>query len=81
MTTATLPDLSNLSLDQKLAMIDSIWDSIDNGKQPPVLVPEWLKEELRQQHQEYLRNPQRTSTWEEAKARILSRHAETQHTT
>lgn len=78
MTSVTLPDLSNLSVDQKLKLIDTIWDSIgDFGQSFPI--SEELKNELRQSHEEYLRDPSQAKTWEETKAWILNREARTQN--
>ena len=71
---ANLPDLSTLSLDDKYTLLEHIVDNIIEHH-PTALVPEWLQDELIQQHDEYLRDPDRTVDWKEAKVRILERHA------
>jgi putative addiction module component (TIGR02574 family) len=73
---ATVPDVSSLTLEQKLTLMDTLWDSIQ-AEQPVFPLPDWLKEDLRRQHEEFLRDPGRTVSWEESKARILDRHART----
>ncbi len=74
MITTTLPDLSGMSVEQKLAMIDTIWDSISVPK-PDFPISDELRRELLERKAAYLRDPSQTVTWEEAKNWVLNRDA------
>jgi putative addiction module component (TIGR02574 family) len=72
---ANLPDVSSLSHDQKVVLLDQLWESI--ARETPVYpVPDWLKAELDRRHEEYLRDPSQAISWEEARAEILREHGE-----
>ena len=58
-----------LSVDQKLRLVEDLWDSI--GATPEeVPVPQWQKDELARRKAEFLRNPDSAIPWEEALERL-----------
>jgi putative addiction module component (TIGR02574 family) len=65
--------LFELSVSQKLQLVEDLWDSIAAAPQS-VPMPEWQKEELARRKAEYLQNPESGIPWEEAKERIRSRN-------
>jgi putative addiction module component (TIGR02574 family) len=65
--------LFELSVSQKLQLVEDLWDSIAAAPQS-VPMPEWQKEELARRKAEYLQNPESGIRWEEAKERIRSRN-------
>ncbi|NER47939.1 MAG: addiction module protein [Symploca sp. SIO1A3] len=68
---AEFTSLFELTLSEKLQLLEDLWDSI-------ALVPEeislldWQKEELARRKALYLQNPDSGSSWEIAKERISS---------
>jgi putative addiction module component (TIGR02574 family) len=75
---ATFLDLSKMTVNEKLDLINKIWDTI-TPEQPPMPVPEWLKKELDRRHEEFLRDPSQAIDWKEAKAQILNEYAKSQN--
>ncbi|HEV8714890.1 MAG TPA: addiction module protein [Candidatus Binatia bacterium] len=62
-----------LNVSEKLQLVEDLWDDIAAApEQIPVL--EWQKEELARRKAAYLQNPNVSTSWEEAKERIRSRH-------
>ena len=62
-------ELLKLSVEEKLHLVEELWDDI--ASQPDqVPVPEWHLAELDRREAELQRNPQAGSTWEEVKSRI-----------
>ena len=66
--------LMNLTLPERIQLVEDLWDSIA-AESESLPLPDWQKEELARREAEYARNPGLASTWEEAKQRILARHA------
>ena len=66
--------LLNLTLPKRIQLVEDLWDSIaaEAGGLP---LPDWQKQELARREAQYARDPSLASTWEEAKQRILARHA------
>ena len=66
-----IPELKNLSLEEKLALAGELWDEViaSADSLPPRSDHVRILEE---RLAEYRRNPQDVSTWEEVKQRILS---------
>jgi putative addiction module component (TIGR02574 family) len=61
---ASFADLFQLSVPQKLQLVEDLWDSI--GAVPTsVPVPNWQKEELDRREAEHLQNPAAVVPWEE----------------
>jgi putative addiction module component (TIGR02574 family) len=62
-----------LNVSEKLQLVEDLWDDIAaTPEQIPVL--EWQKEELARRKATHLQNPSASTSWEEAKERIHSRH-------
>lgn len=62
-------EVDKLTLSEKLALVEDIWDSIaaDNAQLP---LPEWQKRELDRRYKEYLENPTELYDWEEVHAAL-----------
>jgi len=65
--TIDLDDIQSLSVDERLDVIEEIWDSIDDEPSPPMISDE-LKLELDLRLAAHHRNPNEGSTWAEVKA-------------
>lgn len=60
-----------LSVDQRILMVEEIWDSI--AQEPDsVQITENQKKELDQRLEAYKKNPHLGSSWEEVKSKLLS---------
>lgn len=51
------PDLSHLSLVEKLQVVEDLWDSIAANEED-IPIPKWQKEELAKRRENFLKNPQ-----------------------
>jgi putative addiction module component (TIGR02574 family) len=67
---ANFTELFELSVPQRLQLVEDLWDSIA-ATPASVPVPEWQKEELDRREAEHLRNPSAVLSWEEVKKRML----------
>jgi putative addiction module component (TIGR02574 family) len=64
--------VSELSTDERLELIGAIWDTL--AQNPAVLAPsEAQKRELDRRLDEYEKDPDRGSSWEDVKRRIMGR--------
>jgi putative addiction module component (TIGR02574 family) len=65
--------LLELSPDEKLDIIDALWESLS---QSPDLIPihEWQKRELDRSKAQYDAHPESLLTWEEVQANILAKY-------
>ena len=68
-------ELFRLTLPERLQLVEDLWDSIAVEAESLPL-SDWQKAELERRAAEYRENPGVAGTWEEAKQRILSRHAQ-----
>ena len=61
-----IQDLKNLSLPEKILLVEQLWDSIaeDASKDP---LPQWKKELLEKRLSNHKETPSSGSTWEEVK--------------
>jgi len=66
--------LLNLTLPERIQLVEDLWDSIA-AEAESLPLPDWQVQELARREAEYARNPNLASTWEDAKQRILARHA------
>ncbi len=64
--TIDLDDIKALTVDERLDVIEEIWDSIDDDPSPPMISDE-LKAELERRLAAHRLNPDEGSTWEEVK--------------
>lgn len=70
---ANFAPLFELSVPQKLQLVEDLWDSIA-AVPDSVPVPEWQKAELDRREAEHLRNPDAVLSWEEVKERMLHKN-------
>lgn len=81
MKSIRLSDVLELSVSERLKLVEAIWDSIADGPEAPEApdAPEALelsdaqRAELDRRLEEYERNPSAGSPWSEVKARVLKR--------
>lgn len=59
--------LDSLTAQEKLELIEILWDSLEHGDIP---VHDWQKRELEQALEEYRLNPEEGEEWEIVRARI-----------
>jgi putative addiction module component (TIGR02574 family) len=68
----TLADIASLSVDERIRLVEAIWDSI--ASQPGQLeLTTAQRNELERRLKEHLSAPQATIPWDEIKAQALSR--------
>lgn len=72
MIAETIPQLKQLSPDQKLVLAGELWDEVAADTKDWEPDPEFV-EGLQQQLEEYRRNPQNVLTWEQVKANVIGR--------
>ena len=59
-----------IPIDQRIQLVEDIWDSIAEVPQS-VKVPDWHKKEIEKRLESYYANPDEESPWAEVKERIL----------
>jgi putative addiction module component (TIGR02574 family) len=69
---ALLNELMQLSVEDRLDLVQDLWDSIPAEKFPPL--SEEQMAELDRRLAEHERDPSRASPWEEVRARLWSRY-------
>ena len=62
-------DFSQLSVAERILLVEKIWDTIVD-ENPPLEISPALAEELDRRVADFRKNPQEGSTWDEIKARI-----------
>ena len=67
-----IPELQKLSTADKFALAVELWDEL-SSKSDEIPITEDQLNELDRRFEEYRQNPDKVVTWEEVKARILSR--------
>jgi len=72
MKTISAIDLLDLSVSERMILVEDIWDSIASVPEALSLT-EKQREELNRRLQAYHDNPEAGSPWEEVKARIAQR--------
>jgi putative addiction module component (TIGR02574 family) len=70
---AEFANLFALSPAERIQLVEDLWDSLATNPQD-VPMPDWQKDELDRREEEYANNPNLSVSWEEAQARIRSRH-------
>jgi putative addiction module component (TIGR02574 family) len=73
MITSQFPELFALGFEDKLRIVEALWDSIAQRPES-IPVPEWQKQELDRRKTAAQSNLQDGITWEQAKAQIRGRH-------
>lgn len=71
---AQLASVFQLSREEKLRLVEELWDSIaqEESQQP---LAQWKIEELTRRKAAFLKDPSTARSWEQTKERILGRHA------
>jgi len=72
MNKVSLADVLELSVAERIQMVEDIWDSIATMPEPLKLTVA-QREELDRRLEDYRQNPHEGSPWEEVKQRILGR--------
>lgn len=67
-----LNEIKKLSVAERIVLVENIWDSIVDSNQELSLSQE-QKEELDKRLEEYEKNPNNTSNWEEVKKTVRSK--------
>jgi putative addiction module component (TIGR02574 family) len=70
MKTLSASKIIEIPIDQRIQLVEDIWDSIAEVPQS-VKVPDWHKNELEKRLENYHANPEEESPWAEVKERIL----------
>jgi putative addiction module component (TIGR02574 family) len=70
--TATLNEIVALSIEERISLVQDIWDSIA-AEQASTDLTEMQKQELDRRTADYEMNPDNVMTWEEIKASIKGR--------
>jgi putative addiction module component (TIGR02574 family) len=68
-----IPELGTLSPAEKLTLVAEFWDDLASNPEDIPITPEQIAEGERRL-EEYRKNPDLGSSWEEVKARILRRN-------
>jgi putative addiction module component (TIGR02574 family) len=68
----TVADVLTLSADERIRLVEDIWDTLVIAPEAVVLTDE-QRRELDSRLEEHRRDPSAGSTWPEVKARILKR--------
>ena len=68
-----MPELRTLSPSDKLALVTELWDDLASNPEDIPITPEQIAE-VDRRLEEYRKNPDLGSTWEEVKARILGQN-------
>lgn len=71
-----LSDYRRLPIDERIRLVQDIWDSIAEETAGSTDLPEWQKRELDAALEEYLQNPDEGSEWPEVEARIRAKNRE-----
>ena len=66
----TKSDIKDMSIEERIGLVEEIWDSIVEERPEEIPLTAEQKEELDRRCEEYKRNPKAGSSWEEVKARI-----------
>ena len=65
-------EIDRMTVDERISLVQEIWDSIDAEPRPPLL-SEAQREELERRLADHLSNPDDVVPWEEVKAKALAR--------
>ncbi len=72
MKVSDIPQLKNLSIPEKLLLVEQLWDEIaERSDQLPL--PSWHAALLEESSHEYRAHPNEGASWPEVKSRLLSR--------
>lgn len=71
MKTADIPEISQLSVPEKLLLVEALWDDVREDAGLPL--PAWHRQALDESAGAYNDDPREGSSWADVKARLLSR--------
>ena len=63
--------IKDLSIEERIVLVEEIWDSIVSAEEMPELTEE-QKAELDRRHESYREDPNESVTWESVKTKLLS---------
>ena len=69
-----VPEINNLeqlTLAERLLLVEDLWDSIARSHEADLAIPEWQKAELMRRRQKHVQNPDSVTPWPEVKRSIL----------
>jgi putative addiction module component (TIGR02574 family) len=72
MNKALLKELLELSPADRLQLVEDLWDSIEPGDLGPLTDEQ--KQEIQRRYADHVRNPAKSSRWDDVKARLLARY-------
>lgn len=70
--TTNIDDILKLPMDEKLEIMEKIWESIRENDQE-IEIPDWHREILEERFQKYKNNVTKGKSWEEVKKTLLDR--------
>ena len=70
MKSITASEIAKMPIQQRIQLVEDIWDSIADMPEA-VEIPEWHKKELEKRLEAYHANPNEGSPWKDVKKRIL----------
>lgn len=70
MKSISASDISEMPIQQRIQLVEDIWDSIAEMPEA-VQIPQWHKQELEKRLEAYHANPNEGSPWKDVKKRIL----------
>lgn len=65
-------ELMKLTTDERLELVQDLWDSIGSDSHPPLSDED--KNELERRYADHLRDPNSALKWEDVKARLMARY-------
>lgn len=71
MKTADIPEISRLSVSEKLLLVEALWD--DLRENAALSLPDWHRQALKESEADYNENPREGTPWADVKARLLAR--------
>ncbi|MBX2893872.1 MAG: addiction module protein [Cyclobacteriaceae bacterium] len=66
----TLSDIKKLSIEERLTLVESIWDSITEDTSTELQIPSEEKQEILKRFDEFKRGDQKTYSWDEVKVYV-----------
>jgi putative addiction module component (TIGR02574 family) len=71
-TKSLMDELLELSPEDRLQLVEDLWDSIGDEEMPPLTAGQM--QEIERRYEELIRYPEKGATWDEVKAKILARY-------
>ena len=70
MRSSLLEEAEKLPLEERLELVEALWDSIASTDVDSLQIPDWHREELARRLAEYDADPEAGSSWEDVRARL-----------